>query len=105
MPNSTGIGTRNASPIKFKRIGIVAGAIISVLTLTGVGFKGLVWAADQRYSTHKDLDAAFVQQRLQTLEDLIFKLELKVQYNEASNSDVARLSKYIREREQLLKGK
>lgn len=99
-------GTRiNKGSIKFKMIGIVAGAIISVLTLTGIGFKSIVWAADQRYSTHKDLDAAFVQQRLQTLEDMIFKLELRVQYNEASNSDIARLSKYIREREELLKGK
>lgn len=105
MPvDSTGT-TMNKGPIKFKRIGIVAGALISALTLFGIGVKGVVWAADQRYSTHKDLDAAFVQQRLQTLEDLIFKLELRVQYNEASNSDKARLGKYIREREALLKGK
>lgn len=103
MPNNTGTGTNGS--IKFKKVGIITGAIISVLTLTGIGFKGFVWAADQRYSTHKDLDAAFVVQRLQTLEDVIFELELKVQYQEASNSEKARLSKYIREREELLKSK
>jgi len=89
----------------FKKISIVAGAFISILALSAIGVKATMWAADQRYVTKEKIVQLFLEQRVSTLGDYIFDLELKIQYAEASSSEKARLGKYIREREEVLKDK
>jgi len=81
--------------------------LLSVLTVigmivTGGGWTFALWAAEQKFVTHESMNEYFQEQRVQTLDDKIFEIEL-IPEVERSQRQKAILEKHKREHTKLLK--
>jgi len=86
-----------------KRWGATLSVIIALITLSTFSFKGIVWAADQRYVTNDKITQIFKEANIHRIEERIDLLELKVLYMEATKAEQAQLKQLKRKRETLLK--
>lgn len=85
-----------------KKSASIVGTTTGIVTLVLVLGSGVIWAHDQRWVTHSYLAQQFQAYRLQSINDTIGELEMKIKYGEGTKADELRLDFYKNRREEIM---